>query len=158
MTLKRICFVAMIFALLSFSPGQTRSETENTIRRMESAELDQLIQKKSQRCVVSFMAAWCAPCVRELPILARLCDKYENKGLNLIGVSLDISGPSAMQPIVSRLNVNFPVYWVGEKAISQYQIKSIPLLFLVKDGRIVRQIAGKQSEIFLDRQIRKFLE
>ncbi|RLC09678.1 MAG: hypothetical protein DRI57_21710 [Deltaproteobacteria bacterium] len=112
----------------------------------------------SERRANGFMAAWCAPCVRELPILARLCDKYENKGLNLIGVSLDISGPSAMQPIVSRLNVNFPVYWVGEKAISQYQIKSIPLLFLVKDGRIVRQIAGKQSEIFLDHQIRKFLE
>lgn len=156
--LRQICIVMIALALLSFLPRQALAGSENIIRTMKLSELDQMIQKKEQRCVVSFMAAWCAPCIQELPVLSSLCDKYSGRGLNLTGISLDFGGPSAMQPVVNRLKLKFPIYWVGEKAISSYEIKSIPLLLMVRDGRIIRRISGKQSEKLLDQEIRKFLE
>ncbi len=39
--------------------------------------------------LVNFWATWCPPCVVELPSLNKLQLRYEDKGLNVIAVSLD---------------------------------------------------------------------
>ncbi len=58
----------------------------------------------------------------------------------------------------SMYRVNFPVYWVGEKAVSELNIYGIPMIMLVKDGEIVEKIVGKRSRRFLDKTIRNFLK
>ena len=49
----------------------------------------QVLVKSSQGRVtlVNFWATWCTPCVRELPTLARLREKFGNSGLNVILIS-----------------------------------------------------------------------
>ena len=37
--------------------------------------------------LVNFWATWCTPCIRELPALARLREKFGNSGLNVILIS-----------------------------------------------------------------------
>jgi thiol-disulfide isomerase/thioredoxin len=39
--------------------------------------------------LINFWATWCAPCVVELPSLQKLKERYENKGLQVIAISLD---------------------------------------------------------------------
>lgn len=39
--------------------------------------------------VVTFWASWCAPCQKEMPALATLYEKYKDKGLQILGVSVD---------------------------------------------------------------------
>lgn len=39
--------------------------------------------------VINFWATWCAPCVKELPYFERLAEKYKDKALKVILVSLD---------------------------------------------------------------------
>jgi len=39
--------------------------------------------------VINFWATWCAPCVKELPSFEKLNDKYVNKGVKVVLVSLD---------------------------------------------------------------------
>ena len=125
---------------------------------MSLAELKRLIATENSRYVMVVMAAWCRPCIKELPDLVKLDDKYRHKGLNMIGISIDMEGPNAMQPFLDKYRVNFPVYWVGEKAVSELNINGIPMIMLVKDGEIVEKIVGKRSRRFLDKTIRKFLE
>ena len=125
---------------------------------MSLTELKQLITSANSRRVIVVMAAWCRPCIKELPDLVKLDKKYRHKGLNMIGISIDLEGPEAMQPFLDRYRVNFPVYWVGTKAVSELNINGIPMIMLVKDGEIVEKIVGKRSRRFLDKTIRKFLE
>ena len=66
------------------------------------------------------MAAWCHPCIQELPHLNALDRKYRPQGLKTVGISLDYAGPEAMQPIIDDLKVGFPIYWTGEAAIEKY--------------------------------------
>lgn len=127
------------------------------IERMALAELNNLIESTNSRYVIVVMAAWCGPCIKELPDLVKLDNKYRQRGLNMIGISIDLEGPSAMQPYLDKHRVNFPVYWVGEKAVSELNIYGIPMIMLVKDGEIIRKIVGKRSRRFLDKTIRKFL-
>ncbi len=104
------------------------------------------------------MAAWCGPCIDELPSLNRLYNKYNGRGLKFIGISIDIEGPLAMQPIIDKLNVGFPVYWYGESALKKFSIFAIPMVYLVKNGQIVKKLPGRRSERDLEKKIRKFLD
>jgi peroxiredoxin len=48
-----------------------------------------LAQWKGRPLVVNFWAAWCAPCVEEMPDLQRVRDEYRARGFEVIGVGID---------------------------------------------------------------------
>jgi thioredoxin-like negative regulator of GroEL len=148
--------IATLF-LIFFGSNHNDAYAGVTVQKISEAALDELIQSGDNRMLITFMAAWCGPCIDELPALNRLHQKYKSRGLKLIGVSIDSEGPRAMQPIVDSLKLEFPVYWYGESAIQKYSIFAIPMAFWVKDGRIVKKLPGRRSEKDLDKRIRKFL-
>ena len=127
------------------------------VQKISEAALDELIHAKNNKILITFMAAWCGPCIDELPALNKLYQKYEKQGLKLIGISIDLEGPKAMQPIVDKLQVVFPVYWYGESAVQKFSIYAIPMIFFVKNGRIVEKLPGRRSEKELNKKIREFL-
>jgi thioredoxin-like negative regulator of GroEL len=128
-----------------------------TIQKISESALDELINANNNKILITFMAAWCGPCIDELPVLNKLYQKYKKQGLKLIGISIDLEGPKAMQPIIDKLQVRFPVYWYGESAVQKFSLHAIPMIFLVKDGRIVEKLPGRRSEKALNKKIREFL-
>lgn len=67
-----------------------------TVEAISAEELRQLIahhtgksDKSGQVILVNFWATWCAPCVKEIPELMKLEEKYKTRGLKLIAVSMD---------------------------------------------------------------------
>ena len=128
-----------------------------TIQKISESALDELIKADNNKILITFMAAWCGPCIDELPVLNKLYQKYQKQGLKLIGVSIDLGGPQAMQPIIDKLRVSFPVYWYGETAVQKFSLFVIPMIFLVKDGQIVEKLPGRRSEKELSKKIREFL-
>ncbi|MGD8466993.1 MAG: TlpA disulfide reductase family protein [Desulfobacterales bacterium] len=145
----------LVVALLSIYDDATAGVT---VEKISEAALDELIYSDQKKLVVTFMAAWCGPCIDELPALNKLHQKYSAKGFNLIGISIDLEGPQAMQPIIDKLKIGFPVYWYGETAIQKYSVFVIPMIIWVKDGRIVERLPGRRSERELDKKIRKFFD
>jgi thiol-disulfide isomerase/thioredoxin len=150
-----LLIISLVFGALSNTPAQP--DTRIVVERIEPSKPDELIKDKDCQCLIVAMAAWCGPCRDELPTLIKLNDKYKSQGLKMMGISLDMGGPQAMQPIVETFGVNFPVYWAGEEAIYKYEVIAMPTLFLVKNGEIVERVVGKRSEAFLDEKIRDFL-
>ena len=128
-----------------------------TIQKISESALDELIKADNNKILITFMAAWCGPCIDELPALNKLYQKYKIQGLTLIGISIDLEGPKALQPIVDKLQVSFPVYWYGESAVQKFSIYAIPMIFFVKDGQIVEKLPGRRSEKELNKKIREFL-
>lgn len=155
----RLIFAAaaalLLIALLSIN---VNANAGVTVQKISESALDELIHSGNQKVVITFMAAWCGPCIDELPVLNKLYNKYRAKGLKLIGISIDLEGPQAMQPIINKLKVGFPVYWYGESAIQKFSIFAIPMIYWVKDGRIIEKLPGRRSEKELDKKIRKFLD
>jgi len=128
------------------------------IKRIDEATLGKLIKADDNRLVLSFMAAWCGPCIDELPALNKLHKRYKDRGFQIIGISIDLEGPGAMQPIVKKLKIEFPVYWCGEKAIDKFKLNAIPMLLFIRQGEMVERLHGNRPEKFLDQKIREFLK
>ena len=75
----------------------------------------------------------------------------------MIGISIDLEGAAAMQPVINKLKIEFPVYWYGEKAVQKFELMASPLLLFIKQGEIVERIPGRRPEEFLDKKIQEIL-
>lgn len=147
-----------VLLVIVFASINANANAGVTVQKITEAALDELIQASNNKMVVTFMAAWCGPCIDELPTLNRLYKKYNGRGLKFIGISIDLEGPRAMQPIIDKLKVGFPVYWYGESAVQKYSIFAIPMVYLVKNGQIIEKLPGRRSERDLEKKIRRILE
>lgn len=58
--------------------------------------------------LIDFWATWCAPCVEAMPALKKLYEKYEEKGLEILAVSIDDDVREVRQ-FATANKLNFPV-------------------------------------------------
>ena len=73
-----------------------------TVEPLSAAEFRQLLKQHQGKVVlVNLWATWCAPCLKELPELAKLQEQYRDKGLVVLAVSLD--EPDLLDTQVKRL-------------------------------------------------------
>ncbi len=138
------------------STGHSDPADRIIVESMASAAFDKIIADQESRHLIVFMTAWCGPCRKGLPELINLNNKYKSRGLKIIGISLDME-PMALQPLIDRVRVNFPVYWINEGVAKKYNIYAVPMFFFVKHGKIVEKIIGNRPEKYLDKKIADFL-
>ena len=97
--------------------------------------------------LIDFWASWCGPCIRELPNVVKAYERFHDKGLEIVGVSLDKDKASWLAAI-EQTGQKWPQMsdlkgW--ECAGAQiYGIQSIPANVLIDDhGKIVaRDLRG----------------
>lgn len=109
--------------------------------------------------LVDFWATWCPPCNDMIPILSKLHKKYSDRGLVILGVSLDQDGLGALGTFVHENMIPYKVI-MGDSRISRSfgGVSSIPTLYMVdRDGRLVRKLTGFHSYAELEKQVKMYL-
>ena len=69
--------------------------------------------------ILDFWATWCPPCKAEIPGFVELQKKYGDKGLVIVGVSLDEKGPAVVKPFMQQFGVNYPIVMGDEKIVAE---------------------------------------
>ncbi|NHN24889.1 redoxin domain-containing protein [Flavobacterium jejuense] len=87
--------------------------------------------------IIDFWASWCKPCRLENPNVVAMYNELHEKGLNIIGISLDKDADKWKQAIADDglvwNHVSNLKFWQDPIA-EQYNVKSIPATFIL-DGK-----------------------
>ena len=120
-----------------------------------SGETVTLESLKGKLILVDFWATWCVPCVKAMPELQKLHEKYSARGLTVLGVSLDEEGAKKVVPFLakSRVKFTYPILLHGETIWQAWGVKSVPSVLLVKDGQILQHRSGQIDTKELERAI-----
>ncbi|WP_298475692.1 TlpA disulfide reductase family protein [uncultured Maribacter sp.] len=90
--------------------------------------------------LIDFWAAWCKPCRAENPNVLAVYKKYHDKGLNIIGVSLDKDGEQWKKAILDDKlewdQVSNLAYFNDEIA-KLYNVDAIPAAFLLDENGVI---------------------
>jgi thiol-disulfide isomerase/thioredoxin len=83
-----------LFILLFLIWQQSTGQNTNTkIPRLNFNQFESYLHKQNDTLyVINFWASWCIPCRQEMPAFEKVREKYSNKKLKIILVSLDIPG------------------------------------------------------------------
>jgi peroxiredoxin len=95
--------------------------------------------------LLDFWATWCPPCKAEIPGFVELQQAYGEKGLQIVGVSVDDT-PDKLKPFAAEFKMNYPVL-VGldrdDLQDAYGPMWGIPTTFVIsRDGRICRKNSG----------------
>lgn len=96
---------------------------------------------KGKVVLIDFWASWCGPCIKVMPTIVKLYDRYRDSGFEIVGLSLD-ENEAAWKGAIKRLGMEWPQYiddgggWKGGAA-REYNITRIPQTYLLdKEGKI----------------------
>ena len=84
---------------------------------------DSEVEQSAVPVVVDFTAGWCPPCRALAPVLDSVAEQYAGR-VKVVKVDVDENGPLA----------------------ARFGVSSIPNLLFFKDGQVVNQAVGFQSE------------
>lgn len=117
-----------------------------------------LSELKGKVVLVNFWATWCEGCQVEIPWFIEFAKKYEDKGLVVIGVSLDDDGWRSVKPWAKEKQVNYPIVIGTQELGKKYGLDGMPLTALVgRDGKIADSHAGIVDKEATEGKIRALL-
>ena len=106
--------------------------------------------------VLNFLAAWCDPCRRELPLLVA-ASKDRRDEVAFVGVDVQDSRSRATD-LLAETGVAFPVAYDPKAAVAgAYGVYArLPATFFIDGrGRVVEQVLGEIGQERLDAALRK---
>ena len=89
--------------------------------------------------LLEFFATWCPPCRASIPTLVTLQNRYRDKGLTILAVSVDEGEnlPATLASFSKEQGINYTVLLGNQEVTGAYQVSGIPVAFLIdKTGKI----------------------
>lgn len=99
------------------------------MKEIENIQQFAELVKQDKPILLDFYADWCGPCQTLLPIVDDLAK--ENEDFEIVKINVDNN----------------------QELASQFQVRSIPALFFIKDKTVVDRIQGLQPKSFLQSKI-----
>ena len=94
-----------------------------------------LADYKGKVVLLDFFATWCGPCKIEIPWFMEMERKNKDRGLAVLGVSMDDQGWEVVKPFLASLGVNYRVL-IGNDSTAQLYggVDALPTTFLIDRG------------------------
>jgi len=118
-----------------------------------------LADYKGSVVLLDFWATWCHGCKTEIPWYMEFQNKYKDKGLSVIGVSMDEDGWKSVKPFLEEKKMNYTVVIGNEDLARLYAVDALPVTLLIdRDGKIADSHPGMVDKDAFENEIRALLQ
>ncbi len=114
-------------------------------------------QWRGKILIVNYWATWCQPCREEMPGFSRLQDKYRDKGVQFVGISIDTA--AKIVEFQEKTPVIYPLL-IGDIGVMENSAKlgntqqALPFTAVFdQQGRLFSTKLGRVAESELERQL-----
>ena len=109
--------------------------------------------------LLDFWATWCDPCREETPHFEELQQSLGERGLQIVGVSMDDS-PEPVKAFYEQFHMNYPVVMGNAKIGEMYGgVLGLPIVFVIdRKGRVRSKHVGATDAATYRKEIEELLE
>jgi len=109
---------------------------------------------------LNFWATWCGPCKAEIPHFIEAYKEYKDKGMEIIGISVDRTGAKSVIKFAEKYKINYPVAMYTLDIIKDYRPgNAIPVTIIIgPNGKIRHKKVGYTEKKYLKNWFLKLIE
>jgi peroxiredoxin len=98
---------------------------------------------KGKAVWLNFWASWCPPCQAETPVLRQVAATYRDRGLVVLGVSVQESSSADVRAYVDKYSLGYRVAAdLAGDIFHLYRVYALPTQFFIDPQGIVRQVVN----------------
>jgi thiol-disulfide isomerase/thioredoxin len=132
---------------------------DHTVKDLNGNDVS-LASYRGKVVFLNFWATWCGPCKIEIPHFVELQDKYADKGVAFLGLSVDDT-VEQLKPFVEQYRINYPVLLgIDNEEVQEAfgPIYGIPITFIIdRQGNICSKHQGLATKEQFERVIQGLL-
>jgi peroxiredoxin len=137
-----------------------RVDLSATLKDMDGKDVA-LSSYAGRPIVINLWATWCGPCRLEMPQLVDLYTTHKDRGLVILGISIDDS-PEKIRPFAEEFKVPYPLL-VGRDHPDLLRALGydgpVPIsIFIRRDGTVAERVIGIATTASMERRILALLE
>jgi cytochrome c biogenesis protein CcmG/thiol:disulfide interchange protein DsbE len=105
-------------------------------------------------------ATWCDPCKDEIPYFVEAYKQYKDKGLEIIGISIDRISQSKVLKFTEEYKMNYPVAMATSQITRDYgPFRAVPITIIIDKNKKVRhRKIGWVDKKFIEDWFQKLIE
>lgn len=119
----------------------SRSNANDTLIPLLASGNIKISDFENSIVVLNFWASWCGPCRWEMPFFEDIHQKFKNKNVTVIGISVSDPIPTA-KAFAKQTNVSYTLVADSEGKITRaYNVLQLPTTFILNQkGEVMREI------------------
>ncbi len=109
------------------------------LEHLDGATFSLVETLKKGPVVLDFWATWCKPCIKSLPKLQALAEKYAERGVQVLTINVDgTRNLPKVRPFMQRHKLKLPVLLdKTNEVLKQFHLTGIPATLIIAANRTV---------------------
>jgi peroxiredoxin len=93
--------------------------------------------------VLDFWGTWCVPCIKGMPGIQKVHERFEKEGVKVFGVSCREGAKADPAAVMKRLGLSYGLLLQGDKLAEDYHVTGYPTLYIIDEkGKILYAFDG----------------
>jgi len=154
--------ILLAVALLGFSALQAQGAFDLEVKTLDGNVVTLSDELTGDLIVLDFWTTWCKPCIRSIPEIIGVSEKYDESKVQFIGMNEDSPrNQNKVKPMVNSLKIPYTVLVDNEQGVlSELMVTAFPtLLIMNRKGEVLYTHVGFSSgdEVELENKINELL-